>query len=159
MMLRFVNIVAYYLVTIKTMIVMDAPPEHEDVKPFIKIANFLSSNNLSAPKIIAKDEENGFLLLEDFGNISYNKALKEQNSMNLAKKELDLYEKACDVLLDLHKIPNKPQNIALYDSELLLKEVMLFIDWYLPYIAKKPANQEQINQFQEEWLRIFQKIK
>ena len=87
-----------------SLILMDAPPKHEDVRPFIKIAKFLISHNLSAPKIIANDNENGFLLLEDVGNLSYNKALKNQNPMDLPVAELDLYKKACDVLVDLHKI-------------------------------------------------------
>jgi N-acetylmuramate 1-kinase len=141
-----------------SIILMDAPPKHEDVRPFIKIAKFLISHNLSAPKIIANDNENGFLLLEDFGNLSYNKALKNQNPMDLPVKELDLYKKACDVLVDLHKIKEIPDHIPLYDAELLLKEVMLFIDWYLPHILKKSASEEQITVFKMEWLNLFKQL-
>ena len=51
----------------KIYILMFAPPSHEDVKPFVKIAEFLVSQDFSAPKIFARDDEFGFLLLEDFG--------------------------------------------------------------------------------------------
>ena len=139
-------------------ILMDAPPEFEDVRPFIKIDDFLRNNNFLAPKIFAQDIENGFLLLEDFGNFSYNKILSSLTTDDLKNKELDLYKKATDVLINLHKIENYNIDIAQYNIELLLKEVMIFIDWYLPYIIKKSPSQKQISKFKDEWLNIFKKL-
>ena len=140
------------------LIVMDAPPEHEDIKPFIKIDKILIENKFLAPQILATDYENGFLLLEDFGDISYNKALENLKNEELFSREFDLYQKASDVLIGIHKINNLPGDIALYDEALLMREVMLFIDWYLPHIAKKPATSSQIQDFQKYWQNLFKKL-
>jgi len=141
----------------KDLILMDAPPLHEDVRPFIKIDEILRKNNFLAPKILASDAENGFLLLEDFGDLSYSKALRNLSNQDLAIKELELYKKACDVLINLHQIQT-PQDIPLYDDKLLMNEVMLFIDWYLPHILKKPATNDQIKQFQKLFSDLFKKL-
>jgi aminoglycoside/choline kinase family phosphotransferase len=139
------------------LILMDAPTQFEDIKPFIKIDEILRNNGFLAPEILAIDHENGFLLLQDFGDLSYSKALKNLTNQELEEKELDLYKKACDVLIELHKIP-EPQNIPLYDEDLLTREVMLFIDWYLPNVTKKPATQEQIVEFKKLWIELFRKL-
>src|SRR6185503_15413337 len=58
-----------------TAVVMDAPAPHEDVRPFVRIGRHLLTMKLSAPEILAVDEENGFLLLEDLGDSTYARAL------------------------------------------------------------------------------------
>ncbi len=135
----------------KNFIIMDAPPDKEDVRPFCKIDDFLLAQNFSAPEIFACDQENGFLLLEDFGNISYHKALKQGGD------EIGLYKNAVNLLVNLHHI-NPPQDLAIYNSQLLLKEVMLFVDWYLPNVAKKTITPNQITEFQTIWLDLFSKL-
>jgi N-acetylmuramate 1-kinase len=135
----------------KSFIIMDAPPEKEDTKPFCKIADFLLTQNFSAPKIFARDQENGFLLLEDFGDISYHKAMGQGGN------EIDLYTNAVDLLVNLGQI-EPPQNLEVYDSQLLLKEVMLFVDWYLPNVAKKTITADQINEFKNIWLDLFSQL-
>lgn len=139
------------------LIIMDAPPEYEDVNPFIKIDEILRVNGFLAPEIHAIDYDHGFLLLEDFGDISYNKALKDLKTKELEARELGLYKKACDVLVDLHKVENLT-DIPPYDKKLLMREVMLFIDWYLPHILKKPANKEEIEEFKNLWSDLFKKL-
>ena len=136
----------------KSFIIMDAPPPQEDITPFYKIADFLFQNNFSAPKIFAQDKKNGLLLLEDFGDDSYRKVL-EQNISN----ELNLYTDAVDLLINLSQIV-APNNIPIYDHQLLLKEVMIFVDWYLPKIALKKINTQQIEEFKQIWLNLFAKL-
>lgn len=131
-------------------VLMFAPPSHEDIKPFIKIAEFLISHEFSAPQIFAKDEENGFLLLEDLGDDTYGRVLAVDVS-----KELELYKKACDCLLELHNIEEYPKDLNFYDESLLLKEVMLFVNWYIPNIAKKEISEEEKNQFKSLFLELF----
>ena len=116
----------------KLYILMFAPPSHEDVKPFIKIDDWLVSQGFFAPKILARDIEAGFLLLEDFGDDTFTRVLVKDSSA-----EEQLYKNACDVLLDLHKIA-APSDLPKYDYSLLLREVFLFTDWYLP--LKKKTN-------------------
>lgn len=135
----------------KNLILMFAPPSHEDIKPFEKIAKFLFENQFSAPQILHRDEENGFLLLEDFGDDTYGRVLKIN-----AENEYPLYEKALDVLLELHKI-KAPSDIPTYNNALLFREVMLFIDWYLP-LKNKKISQAQISTYKHLWFDLFDLI-
>lgn len=135
----------------KNLVLMFAPPAHEDIKPFEKIAHFLFSHNFSAPQILARDEENGFLLLEDFGDDTYGRVLRID-----AQNEYPLYEKALDVLLELHKI-KPPSDIITYNNALLFREVMLFIDWYLK-LKNKKISAAQISDFKHLWFDLFDLI-
>lgn len=132
----------------ETRMLMFAPPQHEDLRPFEKIDEFLVSHDFSAPKIFARDEEFGFLLLEDFGDNTYGKILSTDVS-----QEFPLYQKACDVLLELHKL-KAPQDLPLYNNALLFREVMLFIDWYLPLHKKSMSLQEKAR-FKFLWFQLF----
>ncbi|MES2677676.1 MAG: phosphotransferase [Pseudomonadota bacterium] len=136
----------------KSFIIMDAPPQMEDVHPFCRIAEFLVEKNFSAPQIFAKDFQNGFLLLEDFGDDSYRKVVEKNHS-----SEEQIYIDAVDLLVDLRSI-TPPQNLPIYDHKLLLREVMLFVDWYLPNVAKKPLSAAQKQEFENIWLNLFSKL-
>lgn len=138
----------------KTFILMFAPPGFEEVRPFIKIAEFLVQNKFSAPKIFARDEKKGFLLLEDFGDETYGKILAKTPAERLKNLELDLYKKACDCLIDLHKLQVVPADLPNYNSALLFREVMLFVDWYLPSQNKKMSLQEKAR-FKFLWFQLF----
>ncbi len=137
----------------KTHILMFAPPSHEDIKPFEKIADFLIQNNFSAPKIFARSEEEGFLLLEDLDDDTYGRILAKISGKELQLRELELYHLACDCLTELHKIP-APKDIVPYNNALLFREVMLFVDWYLP-LQKKTMSLEQKKEFKFLWFKIF----
>lgn len=143
----------------KTLILMFAPPSHENIAPFIKIDEFLVKNNFSAPKIFAIDTNEGFILLEDFGDESYTKFLASllQNQEQQGVAELELYKKACDCLIELHKL-QPLQDIALYNNELLFREVMLFVDWYLPHVKKIELNLQDRARFKALWFDLFDSI-
>ncbi len=136
----------------KTFILMFAPPSQEDVAPFIKIDEILVKNGFHAPKILAKNIDLGFILLEDFGDETYSKALKK----NIAD-EYFLYEKACDALIEIQKIPLKNIDILHYNHATLFREVMLFIDWYLPWKNHKITLQ-QIQDYKFHWIELFDKL-
>jgi aminoglycoside/choline kinase family phosphotransferase len=134
----------------KNLILMFAPPQFEDVAPFIKIDKFLVENNFSAPKILAIDLENGFLLLEDLGDDTYNRVLQKNYSKEL---EFDLYKNAVDCLIELQQKPN-PQDVAPYNNAVLFREMMLFIDWYLP-LQKKLISLKQKAHFKFLCFQLF----
>lgn len=144
---------SYYRIFIgdKTYILMFAPPSHEDIRPFIFVDEFLVDNGFSAPKIHAIDHENGFILLEDFGDETYNRALRKN-----AADELKLYQKACDFLVELHKI-TPPQDLPLYDFDVLMREVMLFPDWYALHHGHKFSDVE-IEKYKTLWTQLFEKL-
>ena len=136
----------------KTFILMFAPPSHEDVAPFIKIDEILVNNGFRAPKILAKNIDLGFILLEDFGDETYSKALQK----NIAD-EYFLYEKACDALIEIQKIPLKNIDILHYNHATLFREVMLFIDWYLPW-KNHEISLQQIQDYKFYWIELFDKL-
>ncbi len=80
-----------------TAVVMDAPPPQEDVRPFVRIGRHLLGLGFSAPAILAEDETNGFLLLEDLGDNTFARVLEAGGD------EGCLYERATDVLVALQR--------------------------------------------------------
>ncbi len=108
-----------------TLIAMDAPPDKEDCRPYIRIAQAFRTFGLNVPEIIAHDLERGFLLVTDLGDRLYLAAL------NAASVER-LYQDAMQSLVRLQRVP--PEAVAWlppYDADLLHREMALFRDWYL----------------------------
>ena len=106
-------------------IVMDAPPGHEDVRPFIHISELLRASGIQAPEIHARDVDQGFLLLCDFGSHSYLDRLNEQTAD-------ELYGDAIASLLRMQKgVDTASSRLPPYDETLLCNEMNLFRDWFL----------------------------
>ena len=128
-------------------VVMDAPPEKENTKPFIKVSELLNGYGYSAPKIIKVDPVNGFLILEDFGDETYTKVLSQN------KDEMDLYHLAIDLLIDLGKrnYSEEIKFLPVYDRPKLLEEVLLFLDWYLIPKLKIPISDSKRKEFLSIW--------
>jgi len=105
-----------------TYIIMDAPPEKEDCKPFIRIATILFDFGLNVPQILKQDLEQGFLLLNDLGTTVF---LSELNNDTVD----EMYTSAMKALLQLQK--NTPPDLPDYDEALLRNELNLFPEWYL----------------------------
>lgn len=107
----------------QSLIVMDAPPPQEDVRPFVKVAELFSATGVSVPAILAQDTEQGFLLLSDLGTTTY---LQQLNPDTAHKLYLD----AIDALI-LLQVQSRSGVLPAYDRELLHRELMLFPDWYI----------------------------
>ena len=110
-------------------VLMDAPPPHEDPRPFISVAEWLLSVGLSAPAILARDLERGLLLLDDFGDDRLREALDLT-----PERERELYELATDVLVHLHGHPPMA-GLPVHGLDQWLTELMLFPDWYCQAIG------------------------
>ncbi|MEL6648369.1 MAG: phosphotransferase, partial [Pseudomonadota bacterium] len=109
----------------KQAVLMDAPPNtDEDIGPFIAISKFLRDQSLSAPEILAADQNAGFLLLEDLGDALFARVVATNPSF-----EQVLYQAATDVLIHLHQADTPPE-IAVYDAPLLADLAALAFDWY-----------------------------
>ncbi len=104
-------------------IVMDAPPPHEDVRPFIHVAGVFGASHVAVPVVLAQDIEQGFLLLTDLGSTTYLHQLGP-GSANA------LYLDAIDALIQI-QVYSQPQVLPEYDRALLQRELMLFPDWYV----------------------------
>lgn len=143
----------------KTAVLMDAPPDKEDVRPFILVDRYLESLGLSAPHILGEDAGLGFLLLEDLGDHSYTNVLKHTPAHSLADKERELYTAAVEVLARLH-VRNKQEGaglaVPLYDQAPLMREITLFSDWFLPAALGAGKKTEALGEeFKAIWRRIL----
>jgi len=105
-------------------VLMDAPPPHEDPRPFIAVAEWLLQAGLSAPSILAHDLDRGLLLIDDFGDDRLREALDEA-----PVREAELYTLAVDLLVHLHRHPPMP-GLRPHGLDQWLEELQLFPDWY-----------------------------
>jgi len=113
----------------RSAVLMDAPPPHEDPRPFIAVAEWLLSVGLSAPQILARDLDKGLLLLGDFGDWRLREFLDEDPA-----RERELYELATDVLIHLHQHSPMP-GLPVHGLDQWLEELKLFTDWYCPAVG------------------------
>ena len=108
-----------------TAVLMDAPPEKEDSRPFLAIGRQLHDMGFSAPQALATELDIGLVLLEDFGDDRVGPVLVREPG-----RERAVYETAVDILAALHQLPAGP--VPPYAEPELLREARLFPDWYLP---------------------------
>jgi len=129
-------------------VLMDAPPPKEDIRPFLRIARHLVSLGLSAPLILAVNEEYGFLLLEDLGDDTYTRLLAR------GYDEKALYELATDTLIYLNSRPVNqavPSGVARYDQTRLLEEVDRLNVWYRPLVNAPILSKDAHQAFIDIW--------
>lgn len=120
----------YFRVTAKgrDYIVMDAPPAHEDCRPFIAVARLFSDAGVHVPRVLAQDLEQGFLLLTDLGNTTYLSALDAAASDHAVAR--GLYLASNEALIRIQQA-SRPGVLPEYDRALLTRELMLFPEWYV----------------------------
>ncbi len=108
-------------------ILMDAPPDKEDTRPFLHVAQLLAQAGLNAPRALAQDVSQGFLLLTDLGSTTYLQALGTAAGAAAAPQ---LFEDATTALLKW-QLASRPDLLPPYDTALLQRELSLFPDWYV----------------------------
>ncbi|WP_180146445.1 aminoglycoside phosphotransferase family protein [Acinetobacter sp. YH12052] len=118
----------------KTFMLMDAPPEKEDCGPFVSIDEFFDAHGVRVPHIVAKDLDQGFLLLEDFGDVLLSTLLNDQT--------VDAhYAQSFKQLIQLQSIDGTAHFPA-YTYEKLISEMELLTDWLLPSLQVQPTEEE-----------------
>lgn len=119
----------------KTFIVMDAPPAHEDVRPFIRVTSLFEKAALTVPHIYEQSPEQGFLLLSDLGRETYLDVLNEDNAR-------ELMTEAIDALVRWQSI-SEPGVLPEYDRATLTRELNLFPEWYIAKHRNKTLDERQ----------------
>jgi N-acetylmuramate 1-kinase len=109
--------------TVRTLIAMDAPPAHEDCRPFVAVARMLADARVHSPVVFAEALDEGFLLLSDLGTRLYLSALTEASAPGL-------YGDACAALIRW-QLASKQGSLPPYDEAMLRRELDLFPDWYI----------------------------
>ncbi|MGM0412278.1 MAG: aminoglycoside phosphotransferase family protein [Pseudomonadota bacterium] len=125
-------------------VAMDAPPEHEEVLPFWRVADLLREAGLSAPAVVTGDPARGFLLLEDLGDQTMSRALDSG-----ADPE-PLYARAVDTLVHLQRTAGQP-NLPEYGRDRLLAECALLVDWFHPAVTGEPCPPAARSAWFEAW--------
>ena len=106
-----------------SLVVMDSPPALEDVRPWLRMRDLLEAGAVRVPRVLARDVERGFLLLEDLGVDTLLHVVDAGN----ADAHVDA---AIDQLLRIQAIP-APDGLPAYDEALLARELRLFDEWFL----------------------------
>lgn len=119
----------------KTYMLMDAPPEKEDCVPFVTIDEFFAGHGVRVPQIVAKDLAQGFLLLEDFGDVLLSTLLNDETVDKY-------YEQSFKQLIHLQSV-NGQEQFPAYSYEKLLTEMKLLTDWMLPSLQITPNVEQQ----------------
>ncbi len=134
-----------------TYIIMDAPPEKEnDCESFMLIAKALKAHKVNTPSVLHSDLEQGFLLLDDFGDTTYYQAFKTENPHQL-------YNQAIQTLIDLqgcHEVPN--YDIPLFDADFMLTELERFDNWFLNQLLELSLNRSEQQILNEAYERLIQ---
>ena len=134
--------------TYPTLIVMDAPPQHEPLDSFIEIDLLLFEAGLHVPQILEQNIEDGFLLLSDLGHKTYLEALKDESANAL-------YRDAIHALVQM-QLASKPNVLPNYDQALLQRELDLFPEWYLKQHLQLELSAIQTAQMQQAFALIIE---
>ena len=136
-------------------VLMDAPPPRENVRAFLTVARQLLDLGLSAPRPLHADETQGLLLLEDFGDRTFTRALAG------GAEEAALYRLAIDVLIALHRAwrPGMSADLPPYDDRKLLDEAALLTDWFLPAIRGRETPATVRAAYLEAWRAVLPKAR
>jgi len=120
----------YFRVTLGTRraVLMDAPPPHEDPRPFMAIARWLLAKGFAAPAILGADEVRGLVLIEDFGDDRMREAIEADPDTTVR-----LYSDAVDLLVALRT--HAAEGLAPYDAAVLHREAALLPEWYTPAVG------------------------
>lgn len=124
----------------KTFILMDAPPERENCRAFVMIDNFLLDNHIPVPQIYQQDIEQGFLLLDDFGDTLLLQALNPTNAD-------DLYHKTIDILCQIQNTEWQGKiELPPFDAAFMRQEMMMLKDWFIGSLLELQlsTHQEQL---------------
>lgn len=120
----------------ETIMLMDAPPPEEDVRPFMAVAARLRQLGLSAPEVHRADEARGLLLLEDFGDDTFTRLLDEGES------EEELYLLATDALAALQGQQGAADGFPSFGADRFVAGAELFLDWYLPAAGRQATDRD-----------------
>lgn len=136
----------------RSAVLMDAPPAHEDIGPFLAVAGHLLDRGFSPPRPLAIDRHKGLLLLEDFGDDRVGPLLLREPG-----RERAIYETAVDTLVQLVAAP-APSDLPPYGEEAMRREVGLFVEWYAPALGMKVDEQGYFQAWQDTWSGILENV-
>ncbi|MDQ4087558.1 MAG: phosphotransferase [Pseudomonadota bacterium] len=136
----------------RSAVLMDAPPQHEDIGPFLTVAGHLLDRGFSPPRPLAIDRQKGLLLLEDFGDDRVGPLLQREPG-----REREIYEKAVDLLARI-AARSAPADLPRYDDAAMTREVALLTEWYVPALGLSVNEEEYFRAWRAAWSDILKII-
>ena len=132
-------------------VVMDAPPEQENLASWIRISGILEQHGIHTPKIIAMDLKQGFALIEDLGDTLL--------ATNLTKDNTEpRYQAALKTLIQLQQCPTNNPELPLFNDDHMLKEMQLFNTWFLKGFLDIELNSRATKQLHELFVTLMKHI-
>ena len=138
-------------------IVMDVEPSNEKQNLFVRVAPILRSLGFSVPNIYNHDEKNGFLILEDFGDIKFTKLITNIHKYSQYQDTKEIYRNCIDLLMKLHSADIDPA-LPFYANDILIQELNHFIVSYLPSLLGANLSQADIGQYFDIWKMLLKSI-
>jgi len=132
----------------ETAVLMDAPPPHEDPRPFVATAEWLVGAGLSAPRILARDLDQGLLLIDDFGDHRLRETLD-----SAPERETEFYTLAVDLLVHLHRLPPMP-GLRPHGLNEWVEELRLFPEWYCQALGLDV----DVESYQAAWRTVLARV-
>lgn len=132
----------------RSAVLMDAPPPHEDPRPFIAAARWLVDAGLSAPQILASDLDRGLLLIDDFGDQRLRETLDRA-----PERESEYYALAVDLLVHLHRLAPMP-GLSPHGLDQWIDELALFPDWY----CKALGLDIDLDGYRSAWTEVLSRV-
>ena len=121
-------------------IVLAEKDKYKNLVAYSAVNNFLRKNKILSPKLFSYNIKKGIIVIEDFGDISFDKVLLKQ------KNKKKIYKKIVKLLIKIQKkkpklkiksVLRSPHIIKDYSNKELHKESDLFFSWYLPIFFNK----------------------
>ena len=149
-----------------TRVVMDAPPQHENCRPFLHVGKLFEDAGTHVPHVYAQDLEQGFLLLSDLGDTTYLQALcgggaAQQRGAHQPPpcgentgNAQELYGAATDALIKI-QLASRENELPPYDEALLRRELNLFPEWYIARHLNITLDEKQNAKLEEVFRRIL----
>ena len=134
----------------KTYIIMDAPPDREDLEPFLHVTRLLSQSRIKVPIIYHENIAQGFLMIEDFGNTCLLDVLTLENAPGL-------YGQALETLFHLQQRTDiASSDLPDYDYDLLNSELELFKEWFAHKLLGINLTKEINHLLDRTWALLIQ---
>ncbi|OIP99347.1 MAG: hypothetical protein AUK35_07305 [Zetaproteobacteria bacterium CG2_30_46_52] len=132
-------------------VLMDAPPEKEDTTPFLRVSAWMQAAGLRTPQVLSQDQSLGFLILEDFGDETWSLYFQSGKAIKPLFK---------DALQQLHKLQTHAAlpEFPLFNIKRMQTEINLYLDWYLPFVAKHTPTESERQTFHDALLPILTSI-
>jgi aminoglycoside/choline kinase family phosphotransferase len=135
----------------ETAVLMDAPPPHEDVRPFVQVAHLLARYGASAPAVLADDAAAGCVLLEDFGDRLFGPALSADPAL-----VQPLYALATDSLVALHRrFDAAASGLPAFDDARAIDEAGRVLEWLWPAVHGAAAPEAAWRSYRAAWAAVL----